>query len=117
MRPTEMPARDRGARFPMQPAGTVRLERAMALTGAATLGLLAAWKVAPRVSRAVDAWSSLRSMSSTMTYRNEVLLGQFAAYVTALVMAVGTGAAWAFVARSLSRRRQTERTVSWLVTL
>src|SRR5262249_39737193 len=103
--------------LPMQPAGTVRVERALALTGSATIGLLGSWKVAPRVSHAVDAWSSLRSMSGTMTSRTGVLLGQFAASLPALAMGVGAGVLWAFASRSLVRHRRAERIVGWIVPL
>ncbi len=83
--------------------GVTRLERAFGAAGAAMLGLLVAWRIAPQISTDIDARASLRAMSAVITYRNEVLLGQFASYVIALACAFVATALYAVVARVLRR--------------
>jgi hypothetical protein len=89
--------------------GALRLERALALAGATMAGLLATRIFAPRVSAYVNARASLQRLSTEMTYRGQVRLGQFGVYLAALALGFGAAALWASIAPALRRRRSWER--------
>jgi hypothetical protein len=73
----------------MSPAGVhQRFSRAAGQAGAIMLGLWLAWKFAPKLTASLDASAARKASASQFTYRNDVLVSQFASYVIALASVV-----------------------------
>jgi hypothetical protein len=83
---------------------SLRLLKALGLSGATVLGLYVAWLICPKLIANADSSAALHEQASKFTYRNNVLVGQFKAYVIVLLCSIAAPLVYAVLGR-LTRKR------------